>query len=360
MFSDRGQVRRVLAVRLDNIGDIIMLTPALRALRQAFPEARLTLMASPAGSQVAPLLPWIDEVMTYRSVWQDASWAMPLDPLREVALVQDLHRREFDAAFIFTSFSQSPDPPAYACYLAGIPVRVGQSKEFGGSVLSQWVKPLPDDTHQVDRNLHLLKSAGLELAGTQMELRVPDDVQAQADALLLSKGIGAGEPFIMLAPGASCEARRYAPSRFAEVAPALAARTGMRIVVAGSERERQLVEPILAAGGGEVISLVGETSIQELVAVTRRAALVVANNSGPMHMADVFERPMVVLYSGTEYENQWRPRFAPTRLLRRPTDCSPCYGFRCPYHMECLDIPPAEVVDAALELIGTSEKEAVA
>jgi ADP-heptose:LPS heptosyltransferase len=122
--------------------------------------------------------------------------------------------------------------------------------------------------------------------------------------------------------------------------------------VIGSERETDLFRPILSGVRHQAIrSLVGRTSVPVLAAVIRRARLVIANDSGPMHIADAFRRPMVVLYSGTEYESQWRPRSAPTTLLRRPTDCSPCYNFRCPYNMECLDIPPEEVVAQALHML---------
>ncbi len=89
----------------------------------------------------------------------------------------------------------------------------------------------------------------------------------------------------------------------------------------------------------------------ELAGILRRARLVIANNSGPMHIADAFARPMVILYSGTELEEQWRPRGSPVKLLRRNTHCSPCYAFTCPYGMECLDIPPEEVAAHALELL---------
>jgi ADP-heptose:LPS heptosyltransferase len=92
-------------------------------------------------------------------------------------------------------------------------------------------------------------------------------------------------------------------------------------------------------------------SVPQLAGVIRRAALVIANNSGPLHMADAFGRPMVILFSGSEQESQHRPRTSPARLLRRPTFCSPCRLFRCAYQMECLDIPPAEVVAAALDML---------
>src|SRR4051812_41823740 len=104
MLSDSWRdVRRILAVRLDNVGDMVMLGPALRTLREALPGAHITLMASPAGSQVAPLLPWVDDVLTLRAVWQDASGNMPLDPERERELIETIRDRAFDAVVIFTS-----------------------------------------------------------------------------------------------------------------------------------------------------------------------------------------------------------------------------------------------------------------
>lgn len=352
LLSIWQNVRRLLAVRLDNVGDMVMLSPALRTLRTHLPETQIVLMASPAGSQVAPLLPWVDEVMTLRAVWQDASGTMPLDPNRELKLAETVRDRNFDAAIIFTSFSQSPYPPATICYLAGIPIRLGQSKEFGGSVLSHWTRSLPDRVHQADRNLFLLESAGFTAIRRHLELRIPDDIQEKSDRLLQQLGIDLNQPFIVLAPGASCAARRYAPDRYAQVARILVDTTGLKLVVVGSDRERELCQPILESDTcGSILSLVGQTSIPELAAVIKRSSLVIANNSGPMHIADALLRPMVILFSGTEYESQWVPQSAPTKLLRRLTECSPCYQFNCPYHLECLDIPPTEVVSAALEML---------
>lgn len=346
--------RRVLAMRPDNVGDVIMLGPALRALRASLPEAHITLLASPAGAQVAPMLAPVDEVMIERVVWQDASGRLPLDPARERRLVQRISAGAFDVALAFTSWAQSPWPAAYACYLAGVPVRAGESKEFGGSLLTHAAEPLGDEAHQVDRNLHLLEALGVPPAGRHLDLALPPDAEANAARLLADVGIDDAAPFICLAPGASCAARRYPPQRYAEVAALLAERSGLPVVVVGSDRELELAQPILACGHDRVRSLVGCTGVTDLAAVIARSHLVLANDSGPMHLGDAFTRPMVVLYSGTELESQWRPRRAPSRLLRRPTPCSPCYRFDCPYDMACLDIPPDEVVHHALALLEES------
>ncbi|MHB9156185.1 MAG: glycosyltransferase family 9 protein, partial [Endomicrobiales bacterium] len=277
-------------------------------------------------------------------------------PAGHLNFIDGLRDRRFDAAVIFTSFPQSPHPPAYACFLAGIPLRIGQSKEFGGSLLTRWVKPLPDYLHQADRDLHLLEAEGFPPCGRHLELRVPDEVQGAADTLLARAGIGADEPFIVIAPGASCQARRYDALRFAEMIRLLAGKTEIPLLLAGSDRETALEETIFNAGcRRHVVSLIGRTSLPELAAVIRRARLVVANDSGSMHLADAFDRPMVILFSGTDIEEQWRPRKAPARLLRRTTRCAPCYQFACVHAMECLDIPPQEVAGEVLDLLASSE-----
>jgi ADP-heptose:LPS heptosyltransferase len=338
------KARRILAIRLDNIGDVVMTGPALRALRVALPAAELTLLASPVGARVAPLLPWVDQVWTHRALWQDTSQRLCFDPARELAFIEALRAARFDAVVVFTSFSQSPFPPAYACYLAGIPLRAGQARDFGGGVLSTAVTPPPDDAHQVDRNLHLVRALGFDASDDRMQIDVPIHVQARADAVLADVGIRETDAFIAVAPGASCAARRYDAERFAEVARRLAQR--LPIVVLADASEATLVP---AADG--IVSLAGRVTVPELAGVLARAELVVANNSGPMHLADALARPCVALFSGTELERQWAPRRSPLRLLRRPTACTPCYGFTCPYHMECLDIPAHEVVEAALEVL---------
>jgi ADP-heptose:LPS heptosyltransferase len=348
---DWSSVRRVLAIRLDNLGDVLMTGPALRALAGVHPDAHLTLLASPGGAAAAALLPEVDEVMVHRALWQDASGAMPLDPSAELALVERLAAGRFDAAVVFTSFAQSPHPPAYACYLAGIPVRVGQSKEFAGGVLSCAVAPPPDDLHQAERNIGLLEGAGLPARERDLQIVVPPDAAERAADVLMEVGVW-GQPYVVLAPGASAPSRRYEPARFAAAARSLVHEDGLRVVVVGSERERGLVEEVAGAAGGGAVALAGRTGVPELAALIEGGELLLANNSGTMHLAEALGRPMTILFAGTELERQWRPRSAPATLLRRPTACSPCYAFACPYALECLDVPVAEVLEAARSLLG--------
>jgi ADP-heptose:LPS heptosyltransferase len=331
------RVRNLLVIRLDNIGDIIMLSPALRSLKENLPQVRITLMASPAGSTAAALLPEVDEVLTWRSIWQDLS-TMSFDPLKEWQLVTTLKAKQFDAAIIFTSFSQSPHPAGLICALAGIPLRLGESKELDFHTLTSALPAASDSIHQVDRNLRLIEWLGFRVSDRSIKLSI-------------TVPLGAPPPYILLNPWTSCAARTYPPDRFAIAAQQLSEITNWSVVVTGVAKDRDRAQPLLEILGERGIDRIGSTNLAELAALVAQAQLVLTNNTSVLHLADATKTPMIVTFSGTDLPSQWCPRYAPARLLYRRTDCSPCYALTCPFQLECLDISPDEIVEAALELL---------
>ncbi len=186
---DWFRLRRVLVIRPDNLGDVLMCGPALAALRAAAPQARIELLASPAGAAAVDLLPELDGVLVARVSWQRIE---PEPGAPDPALVAELVARDYAAAIVLTSFSQSPWPAGYVCQLAGIPIRAGMSKEFGGAALTHWV-PAPDDgLHQVDRAQYLLGRLGIAPAPATLHADVPAAGHAVARAVLARAGPGAG------------------------------------------------------------------------------------------------------------------------------------------------------------------------
>ncbi len=345
-----ADARRILVMRLDNIGDVLMTSPILKALKENLPASRITLMASPGGSKAASLLPWVDDVLPWRVLWQDIG-RLSFDPAREWGLIETLREGEYDAVVILTSFKQTPHAAAYACYLAGIPSRLGESKEWGGGVLTTEVPPAPDELHQAERNLRLIEHAGFRVEDRTLSIRVPGEARRAVVELLEARGVAPGSPYLLLSPWTSCQARTYEAGRFARAARRLSKETGWLIVVSGTEADRTRSGKLLGALDDRGVDLVGATGLPELAALVEGARLILTNNTSTMHLADALRTPAVVLFSGTELEGQWRPRDAPHRLLRRETWCSPCYAFTCPYNLECLDIPPEEVAEAGLSLL---------
>ncbi|MCD2188786.1 glycosyltransferase family 9 protein [Actinomycetospora soli] len=331
---DWTAMARILVVRPDNVGDVIMTVPALRALRAAAPQARIDLLASPAGAAVAPLIDELDDVVVASVSWQRLpSVAAAEDPDPDADLVATLAVRDYDAAVVLTSFSQSPWPAAALCRRAGIGVRVGTSKEFGGDGLTHWVPAPPDDGHQVDRALAVLAAVGVPSRGTDLAVTVPGPSGARP----------AGR-YVVVAPGASCSSRRWSPERFATAGRGLAAR-GWTVVVTGTAKEADLVGRAAADVPGAV-PMVGVLDLPGLAALVSDADAVVVNNSGGAHLADAVGTPVVELFAGTEEVGQYAPRSVPAEVLTRPVSCSPCRQLVCPFDQECLDIDPERVVDA--------------
>lgn len=331
--------RNLLVLRLDNIGDVLMTAPALQAIKETSPHTRLTLMASPTGALAAPLLPWVDEVLPWRVLWQ-ALGQPPGDVEQELALIDTLKSRQFDGVIIFTSFKQSPHPAALICQMAGIPLRLGASQETG-ECLTQRIADLPGDLHQVERNLRLVETAGFRVQNRHLSLAIPPSAHVPAG------------PYLLLNPWASCPSRMYDLERFAIAARILADKTGWPVVVTGTVKDRAAATPLLVTLGPHAIDLIGQTSLGDLVALVAKARLLLSNNTSTMHIADATQTPSVILFAGTKLERQWQPRQTRARLLRRPTPCSLCYAFTCPYELECLNIAPEDVVTAGLALLNS-------
>ena len=351
----KADLEHVLVVQLGDISALVMLSPVLRALRKALPHAQLTLSTSAAGSQLAPLLPWVDHVIVDPTVGQDGTGSHSINPREELGFIECLRQHNFSMALIFGGVSQSPMRAGLACYLAGIPYRVGFGKGMSGSVLSHSLPPPADDLHQVERNLSLLQAIGIAETEERMELSIPENVENKAQTLLDLAGVDLNAPYIVLALGSVGVFDRYAPDSFAATARILAAQAEQQLIVVGTAIDAKTIQPILQVADenlyGNVYSLVEKTTLPELAAIIRQASLTIANHSISMHFADVFECPMVILHAERDMVNQWIPRNASVRLLSRPAVCSSCNEVDCPHGINCLDIRPEEVAIAALEML---------
>lgn len=350
------EARHILCVRLDALGDVLMTTPALRALKHGRPDTRLALLTSTAGTEIARLVPEVDAVIGYDAPWMKATPPRP-DGRGDQAMVERLGRAGFDAAVVFTAYSQSPLPAALLCYLANIPLRLAHCHENPYQLLSDWVadpEPTGGIRHEVRRQLDLVAAVGCATPDERLSVRVPDEARRRVVALLGELGVRRDRPWVVLHPGASAPSRRYPADSYAQAAGQLVREDDWQVVLTGAAAEGPLVEQIQRQMMAPSVSLAGRLAIDELAAVLSLAPLLIANNTGPAHLAAAVGTPVVDLYALTN--PQHTPWGVASRVLSHDVDCKYCYRSVCPMrHHNCLRlIPPADVVTAARELLGTA------
>lgn len=352
--------RRILAIRLDNLGDVLVTTPGIHAIKASLPQAEITLLASPVGAQVGRLNPDLDDVIVYQSPQMDPWQELPQDSEREQRMIALLKERKFDGAIIFTSFRQSSLPQAYLCYLADIPLRHAASIDGPGSLLTTRHKHPEQMMHEVERGLDLVGAIGLGTDELDLVLRVPEQGREQLDAAV-SLEAGA-RPVVVLHPGCTMPARTYPWEMYAEVADLLVERLGAMVLLTGSGGERDLVmqiyEHLRPATRSSTLPVAGSLSFPAFCALIEAADAVVTNNTGPMHIAAALKTPIAALFALTNPPEQWGPWRVPHRLLFHDVACRICYSRVCPYGHECLRlVTPAMAVEAVRELLGEQENQ---
>ena len=352
-----SEVKRILCVRLDNLGDVLMSTPAIHALRRAAPDRHITLLASRSGIALSPFLDDVDDVIEYDAPWVSQPANYTDVGTHDHDIQQRLRRGNFDAAVIFTVYSQSALPAAMFCYTAGIPRRLAHCRENPYALLTDWLRdpePQQRTRHEVQRQLDLVRHVGAQESDTGMRFSVRDADRRTLDAQLAARGIGTERGYLVLHPGATAASRRYPPERFAEVAARLVNETCAPLLRTGTSGERALAQAVIAGAPPKARAalhdLSGALTLGELAALVERAAVLISNNSGPVHIASALGTPVVDLYALTN--PQHGPWQTSNRVLFRDVDCRWCYRSVCPqaHHACLLGVTPDEVVRAVLEL----------
>jgi lipopolysaccharide heptosyltransferase II len=339
---------RILCIRLDNMGDVLMSTPAMRALACQRPGRSLTLLASPSGASTAPFVPELANTVVFNAPWLKGSGADDV-----LALTRSLRAMAFDAAVIFTVYSQSPLPAALLCHQAGIGLTLAHCRENPYGLLSHWVRetePGPTVRHEARRQLDLVASVGALTADDTLSFRTLESdrqsLQAKLQTLGLERG-GSGR--VVVHCGASAASRRYPPEKFAQAIVQISRSHG-RVLLTGSADERELVAGVAARSANGAVDLAGMLSLGELGALIENASLLISNNSGPVHIASAVGTPVVDLYALTNPQHTpWR---VPHVVLNRDVPCRNCYRSICPEsHHACLaGVEPAEISRAAMSL----------
>jgi HAD superfamily hydrolase (TIGR01662 family) len=323
-----GRPVTVLAVRSDSAGDVLVTGPAIRAL--AAGAGRVVLLCGPRGRAAAELLPGVDEIVEWRLPWIDPEPG-PVDAADIRALTGRLAEIGAGEAVVFTSFHQSALPLALLLRTAGVGRITAISEDYPGSLLDVRHR-VPEDLPEPERALSVAAAAGFALPGA-------DDGRLAVTAPVRPRG-----GYLVVHPGASCEARSCPPDSLRAIVAALAA-DGHRVVVTGGPGERRLAAHV--AGG--VAEDAGPMPMSALATLLSGADCLVVANTGPAHLAAAVGTPVVSLFAPTVPFGRWGPYRVPVvRLGDAAAACRDTRATRCPVpgHPCLSGIRPHDVVTA--------------
>jgi ADP-heptose:LPS heptosyltransferase len=336
-------VQKVAVLRATRIGDFICATPFLRLLRNALPQAHITLITLPVLHALAERLDSVDLVTDFPGYPGLAEQLFK--PRRAVRFLQDMQDRVFDLAIQVQGSGVYSNP---FTLLLGARYTAGFIRPEDPPGRLDAALPLPVTGHEVQRVLAMAAFLGLPAGNGPLEYPLRQTDHTQAAALLA----GLEQPLIGLHPSARDQSRRWPPPRFAAVGRALWERYGGTLVGLGESEEHSLLAQILEQAAVPAVNLAGRTSLPVLGAVIQRLAVLVTNDTGPAHIAYALKIPAVVIFGGGDPQRYGPYQPGPFKILAHPVDCRPCGYATCPLDSPCIErIDPQAVITAATALM---------
>jgi len=370
----RREFRKILLIKLSAVGDVVHTIPVLNKLRARYPAAQIDWLVTPAIGELLRHHPALNGVVEFRRDTSAPPWAW--SALSSYArLAGKLRSAAYDLVIDLHGQSRT----AFLAFATGAPVRIGFDKErpeawnnsrqvtdtfrkhaWQGAREGAWLfythhVPLPTlDVHVINHYQSVGGLLGFAAAPTDFSFRIPQAAHDRVDLMLTRRGVGAAPP-VIVAPRGNWETKRWPDEKFAAVARHLLQR-GHPVVLVGAPRERHVGESIARLAPGAV-DLTGETALSELAALLDRAALCIAHDSGPLHLAVARGRPVVALFGPSD--PVWAgPYHCDGAVVRAGLPCSPCYLRRlssCTHRHACMeDLPAPAVIERAESVLAAT------
>lgn len=319
-----------------------MSLPALRALRERFPAAKISILAKPWVGDLYAREPFCDEAIPYTATGIGA----------KIRAARELTSRRFDCAILF----QNAFDAAAITWIARIPERIGYARDGRSPLLTHAVtvpKPGEIPVHERFYYLELLRRSGII-----DDLPACDAIRLEGAAAAREAGgarfgnLGMHGAVIGVSPGAAYgSAKRWLPERFAEAATRVANELGATVAIFGAGAEREVCSQVAAAVRAPVRNFAGETTLAEFIELAAACRVYLTNDSGPMHIASALGVPTVAVFGATNHLTTG-PTGPLARVVRQAVECSPCLRRECPIDHRCMTrVEASQVAEAALELL---------
>jgi len=324
--------QRILVVRLDRLGDVILSTPVLQALRQRYPHAFIAMMVRPACREAVEGNPHANEVLVYEHEKEGAHRGL----FGTIQFARRLRRYEFDTALVLHPSNRSHWIP----WLAGIPARIGYDRKQGWLLTHRLPHRKQEGSkHEAVYTLELLQGLGVASEAPRPIVPLRPEAVRRVEVMLAEAAVEPAQPLVAIHPSASCVSKRWMPERFAQVADRLATEQGVRVCLVAGADDTQHAAQVEMAMRQPALNFAGRLSVGELAALLRRCRLLISNDSGPVHVAAAVGTPVVDIFGRNQRglsPLRWGPLGEGHVILHKEVGCVTCLAHNCDIGFLCL------------------------
>ena len=305
-------MERILLIRFGSLGDVVLTTPTIRAVRKAFPDAYVAMLVGDRSADVISANPHLDETITFRRHIKN-----PSEMQRVSALLRE---RNFGVSIDMQRKFRS----SLLAYLSGAKLRIGYHRP-GGFLCSVKI-PDNENKHTVDRNLTLLKPLGIVEAEREPEIFLLQEDRDYADRIFEAQGLASKSPVLGMFPGAGWRHRFWPAERFAAVADLAVEKYDAGVIIFGGPNEADIVDNVAQNMTTSAVLMKDRMTLRQLSAMIEKCHLFLSNDTGPMHISVAVKTPTIALF-GPGNHVKFQPIGKEHALIRRDIPCSPCKQF---------------------------------
>jgi heptosyltransferase II len=344
-----GRYRRILIARTDRLGDVILSTPAVRALRQKFPQSYMAMMVSAYAKDVVEGNPDLDAVIVFDKEGKDRGLAATFK------FVWELRKNKFDLAVVL-----HPTVRVHLLmFLSRIPWRLGYDRKFK-FLLTDSIPHTKQsgEKHESEYALDMARYLGADTRNTSLFVPVKQEAENWADVLFMEEGISREDKLLVIHPAASCISKIWPAENFAQVADRLSQKHGFKVCIIAGPKDISKAEQVVRKMQVPALNLAGKTTVSQLASLIRRAQLFVSTDSGPVHIASAFSVPQVTIFGRSQAglsPVRWGAKGQQIRILHKSVGCTACLAHDCLREFACIkSITVEDVLEAAEDLISGS------
>ena len=338
----------MVVLRTDRIGEVLLSTVAIDAIKRRYPRAEVSFVTSAYSRPIVEGRVDIKNVVTFETLQKGGIIK------RTLRLAPVLAKGKYDMAIVLNPHKALN----LACFLAGIPRRIGYDRKWAFLLTDKLEdKRTQGLKHELEYAMDLLRLIGIEgeIPSPRISVKAPDE--AYVSGLLTGKGVRKDKPIVAIHSGSSNKAKIWPMERYAELAKRIRLELGASVCLIGGKEERVLAERIIKLSGADVINLAGELGLGQLAAFIKRSSLFIGNDAGPMHIAAALGVKVIAIF-GRNIPGagpvRWRPWGDGHVVFHESPGCEPCGDRACPFDHQCLKNVTVEAVFGAAKKLMSS------